>query len=150
MEMPRHLEMITLPGLESLLGFISLPLENWLDVTAGPGRMQDIELLAQTGALLGGLAQHDIAAGLAALNVADADSLTDLHHTLWCLQVARRLVAPNLSETSDLGRAASAFLAAQAGLASLEDMQETLESQQTHAAEVISDVLTRLQGPDTP
>lgn len=126
------------------------PSENWLDVKAGPGRMQDIELLAQTGALLGGLAQHDIAAGLAALNVADADALTDLHHTLWCLQVARRLVAPNLSDTADLGRAASAFLAAQAGLASLEDMQETLESQQTHAAQVISDVLRRLQGHDAP
>lgn len=129
---------------------VAKPVDHWLDVKTGPGRIQDIELLAQTGALLAGYPNHDIASGLAALSSCDTGRLADTHHTLWCLHLARRLVLPDTAHGDQIGPGAAAFLAAQAGHTSLADTQKALEHQHDIAATCISETLEDLQKGTRP
>ncbi|MEM6311448.1 MAG: glutamine-synthetase adenylyltransferase [Pseudomonadota bacterium] len=126
------------------------PGDHWLDVKTGPGRIQDIELLAQTGALLAGSPTHDIASGLAALGLRDTQLLADTHHMLWCLHLARRLVLPDIARSDEIGPGAATFLAAQAGQTSLADTQKALEHQHPRVAAVISKILDDLQKGTQP
>jgi len=109
------------------------PSSGWLDIKAGPGRLQDIELLAQTGALLSPHTARDVAGGLAALaqmgwlSTDAARALNELHDVLWQVQLARRLMAPALHDASGLGPSGQEALLRITGQASLEDLQETLD-----------------------
>lgn len=87
------------------------PGEAW-DAKTGPGRLQDIELCAQTAALIAGSPARDVDAqlhaGVAAgwLDAADAQALRDAAQLLWKLQAAVRLLTGGGLDPNDLGEGA--------------------------------------------
>ncbi|MEP4195702.1 MAG: glutamine-synthetase adenylyltransferase [Aliishimia sp.] len=126
------------------------PSAGWLDIKAGGGRMQDIELLAQMGLVLFGLPTRDVASGLNALVAAQvlaqaaATDLADQHALLWHVQLAGRLLSPALHTADALGPSGREALLRITGQTSLESLQETLHVGQTRAADAIDAVLTRI------
>lgn len=87
-----------------------------LEAKIGPGRLQDIELFAQAGALIGGIAARDIPAGLQAAEAAgviDAQGARTLqtgYDRIWAMQSAARLLSAHPLEHAKLGEAANDFL----------------------------------------
>lgn len=87
-----------------------------LDAKIGAGRLQDIELFAQAGALIGGSVARDIPAGLAAaqaaglVSAAQAQLLCDAYDRLWALQSATRLLSSRPLNSDSLRAATQDFL----------------------------------------
>jgi glutamate-ammonia-ligase adenylyltransferase len=116
--------------------------EGVLDAKIGPGRLQDIELFAQAGALLGGTLARDIPAGLDAahsaglLDGAGLATLQDAYAQLWALQSATRLLSSQPLNPALLRRATRDFLVQAAGSRAHGDTEEDLETHlaQTYAA----------------
>jgi [glutamine synthetase] adenylyltransferase / [glutamine synthetase]-adenylyl-L-tyrosine phosphorylase len=90
--------------------------EGPLDAKIGPGRLQDIELTAQAGALIGGLAAREVEAGLEAarnagvLSAGDASALAEAHRRFRALQCAARLLSGGPVSVEGLGQAGATFL----------------------------------------
>ncbi|MEP1767560.1 MAG: glutamine-synthetase adenylyltransferase [Sulfitobacter sp.] len=86
------------------------------DAKIGAGRLQDIELFAQAGALVGGTAARDIPAGLAAaravglIDAAQETALAQGYDTLWALQSATRLLSAQPLRGEGLRLATQRFL----------------------------------------
>ncbi len=84
------------------------PASLW-DVKIGAGRLQDIELLAQTGAVLSGDVRSGVKDGLSAcvaagvLKDADAQHLGTTHGVLWRVQIASRLLSTGTVDLDTLG-----------------------------------------------
>ncbi len=124
------------------------PAAGWLDIKTGAGRMQDIELLAQTGLLLSGTAARGLLPGLEALQAlgaleAPAD-LAALHDLYWRVQVGGRLLAPALADPDDLGEGARDFLLRVTEHGSLAELQKTLEDGRANADAAITTALKRV------
>ncbi len=87
-----------------------------LDIKAGPGLLQDIELLAQTGALLSGSGARGLQEQLKAtcdvfsLNNVDASRLTAAATLYWQIQSAARLISKDPLTVDATGAGAGAFL----------------------------------------
>ena len=92
-----------------------VPASAW-EVKVGPGRMQDIELLSQTGVLLDGSAARDTAAGLQAcaraglITEAHAATLTDTYALLARVQMAARLLSTEPIDADAIGAGGQAIL----------------------------------------
>jgi glutamate-ammonia-ligase adenylyltransferase len=86
------------------------------DAKIGAGRLQDIELFAQAGALIAGQAARSIPDGIAAAQAAGligplaAQILRDGYQTCWRLQCAGRLLSASPVDSDTLGQASRAFL----------------------------------------
>lgn len=86
------------------------------DAKNGPGRLQDIELLAQAGALLQGETAAHITSGLDAAvieQIIDAQQcalLKQAYATCWSLQSATRLLSASVLQSDKLGQAGIGFL----------------------------------------
>jgi glutamate-ammonia-ligase adenylyltransferase len=112
-----------------------------LDAKIGAGRLQDIELFAQAGALLGGTLARDIPSGLDAaqgaglLEPADAQALQGAYGQLWALQSATRLLSSHPLNPDALRRASRAFLEQSVTASATGDAGADLETQlaQTYA-----------------
>ncbi|WP_299653433.1 glutamine-synthetase adenylyltransferase [uncultured Tateyamaria sp.] len=84
------------------------PASIW-DPKIGAGRLQDIELLAQAGAVLTGEIRAGVRHGLDAcvaagiLNDVDAQHLADTHALLWAVQIASRLLSTSAVDLDTLG-----------------------------------------------
>jgi glutamate-ammonia-ligase adenylyltransferase len=106
-----------------------------LDAKIGAGRLQDIELFAQAGALLGGALARDIPAGLAAARTAgliDASAQTDLttaYERLWALQSATRLLSSRPLDPDVLRAATRVFLIRAVDLPAQNDAGDLFEAQ---------------------
>jgi [glutamine synthetase] adenylyltransferase / [glutamine synthetase]-adenylyl-L-tyrosine phosphorylase len=104
------------------------PLQGPLDPKFGPGRMQDIELLAQAAALLSGSparrvpGQLEDGAVALGLNPADRTALARAHVLFWQVQSAARLIGPGANTPDALGDGARKFLATTAGGGDLDDL----------------------------
>ena len=116
-----------------------------LDAKAGPGRLQDIELFAETGALLtGGPGRHigdQVAAAVTAFDLAEDETalLSDAVALFWRVQAAARLVAGEGSvKTETTGAGASAFLLRETGDASVEALEDRLTDLSSRVAALIS------------
>lgn len=124
----------------------------WLDIKTGPGRMQDIELLAQTGVLLSGGGSCGLKDGLRALQELGAldapDELATLHDLQWRLQIGGRLLAARLSDPEELGESAREFLLRLTERKSLPELQTALEERQARAADAITTALKRIGAED--
>jgi [glutamine synthetase] adenylyltransferase / [glutamine synthetase]-adenylyl-L-tyrosine phosphorylase len=122
------------------------------DAKIGPGRMLDIELIAQAGALLGGLAAQDVAAGLQGavaggwLSVADAKELGRCYDLLWKVQVAMRLMSGKTMRTGQMGEGGMAFLCRATGMDDIGALQQALQTAYDGAAGIIAATLP--QGKD--
>ncbi|MEQ6204177.1 glutamine-synthetase adenylyltransferase [Sulfitobacter sp. HNIBRBA2951] len=106
-----------------------------LDAKIGAGRLQDIELFAQAGALIGGSTDRDIPAGLAAARAAgliDAQgqaTLTAAYARLWALQSATRLLSSAPLQLGTLRSATQRFLLDAVAEAPEHDTSADLETQ---------------------
>ena len=109
-----------------------------LDAKIGAGRLQDIELFAQAGALIGGTVARDIPAGLAAaqaagiLTIESEAVLNDAYAQLWALQSATRLLSSRPLHLEALRAATRRFLIHAVGASAENDTAAGLEAQLAH------------------
>ncbi len=117
------------------------------DAKNGPGRLMDIELMAQTGALMAGLADRDVLSGLdgavatGLLDVAQAQTLKDSYDLCWSVQCAARLLSGKVIEADKIGEGGAAFLCRATGFEQVEQLQSALQDTYAAAAEIIGSVI---------
>ncbi|GLQ26450.1 glutamine-synthetase adenylyltransferase [Sulfitobacter pacificus] len=122
------------------------------DAKIGPGRLQDIELFAQSGALIAGRAAHRILDGIEAalakglIDDAGAQTLRRAYDACWQLQCAGKLLSPDALDTGALGQAGAAFLARALGCDTLDEVEAQMEQKCTAAAAVITAALAGPEG----
>ena len=106
-----------------------------LDAKIGAGRLQDIELFAQAGALIGGTLARDIPSGLSAaraaglLDEADEAALNAAYAQLWALQSATRLLSSRPLKLETLRSATRGFLVQTVMASTQNDTGDDLEAQ---------------------
>lgn len=119
------------------------------DPKNGPGRMMDIELLAEAAALSAGAPYQDVYAQLAAgreagwLTLAEEEALAETYRLMWRLQSAARLLSGDKLDPAAVGEGGRAFLLRSNGAVSMEALCEELQSRSAEAAAVIDAVLAR-------
>ncbi|WP_040545507.1 [protein-PII] uridylyltransferase family protein [Salipiger bermudensis] len=117
------------------------------DPKIGRGRMQDIELTAQAGALLSGQAPRRTTRGLAMaaregwLSKADADHLAATYRLCWSLQIGARLIAEGALDPTELGAGGCAFLTRLTGTDGPDELREKLSEMTARAADIIDAAL---------
>lgn len=117
------------------------------DAKLGPGRMQEIELVAQAGSLMTAQPGRDVATGLAAcvaigwLDDAEGEALARAYRLCWCVLQASRLLSDKPLDPDALGEGATAFLLRETGADSLEEAQAALEEVTGAAAAIIDAAL---------
>ncbi|MHA6261631.1 [protein-PII] uridylyltransferase family protein [Arenibacterium sp. CAU 1754] len=120
-----------------------------LDTKIGAGRMQDIELIAQAGTLLAGLALRDVATGLQGgvtsgwLSQEDASALQECHEVFWSVFVAGRLLSGKTLDAEQIGEGGVDFLCRSSGFESIQTLQSDLERRYDDAARRIEAILNR-------
>ena len=118
-----------------------------LDAKDGPGRLQDIELLAQMLALQSASpARRTEAQMLAGRRAGLIDKnqeaqLLSTYRLLWRVQAATRLMGERITDPDALGESASAFLLREAGVADLGALVAQLQDMTAATAGLIDDVL---------
>ncbi|SLN12899.1 glutamine-synthetase adenylyltransferase [Ruegeria meonggei] len=128
------------------LAAVKIPAGIW-DAKNGPGRMMDIELVAETGALLSGVAQRDVHAGLdgavaaGLLDVAQAQTLKDCYDLCWSVQCAARLLSGKVIEADKIGEGGAAFLCRATGFEQVDQLQAALQESYGTAADIIGCVI---------
>ena len=121
------------------------------DVKIGPGRLQDIELLSQTGALLRGTASRDIDDGLDAcadagvLSAAEAAALADAYRTISGVQMAARLLSTGPLNTDDIGTGGQSILLRATQTERIEDSEARLADIYDTSAAIIDAALEKGQ-----
>ncbi len=119
------------------------------EAKVGPGRMQDIELLAQAAALLAGTADRDVGAQLDAgqrigwLSDDDTATLKDTYAMLRSFQSAARLLTGTALDFSAVGEGGRGFLLRQMDIESVEDLDRALTRRAARAAVIIEAALAR-------
>ena len=91
------------------------PAQGGWDAKNGPGRIMDIELAAQTVALIAGTPERGVERQVAAgagriLPETDAQALTTGYRLLWRLHAAGRLLTDGVLDVAALGHGAQAFV----------------------------------------
>ncbi|MCA0870327.1 glutamine-synthetase adenylyltransferase [Seohaeicola saemankumensis] len=119
------------------------------DAKTGPGRLLDIELLAQAGALLSGTVERDVASGLRGgvscgwLTDAECGELLDCYELQWSVQMAAKLISGKAISSQRIGEGGQAFLCRGTGFDTTEGLQNALEASYDTAANLISGALER-------
>lgn len=119
------------------------------DAKTGRGRLQDIELFIQAGALLSGTHAQDICAAAplthqtGLTDVQGAKILSDTYQMAWALQVAMRLVTRDPGQTESLGQGAKAMILRAAAAKDMPDAAERFQNAFERAAAVIDAGLNR-------
>lgn len=119
------------------------------DAKTGGGRMMDIELISQVGALLSGDTARNVSSGLQAtvatgwLKVAEATQLQDSYDLFWSVQTAARLLSSTGINAANLGEGGAQFLCRSTGFDSLKALQEDLEMRYAACNDLIAQALTR-------
>jgi glutamate-ammonia-ligase adenylyltransferase len=127
------------------------PAGSALDIKAGPGRLQDIELLAQTGALLEGCAERGLCGQL--VSAAQAFGLSEEDHRCldraarqyWKVQAAARLISTGPLVAEDVGAGAAAFLTRETGAASVSALAEDIPE----TASIVAGIIDKCIGAAT-
>ena len=110
----------------------------------GPGKLLDVELLAQMLALLTGSparsVEPQLAAGVMAgkLSQTEETALLDAYRLCWRLQAGSRLLSDQVPDPEALGEGARAFLLREAGAAGVAALTGRLAAAAAAAAAVIS------------
>ena len=114
------------------------------DAKVGPGRMQDIELLAQAGLVICGSPKRDVTTGLECavaaglFGAADAAALAAAYGALWRVQMATRLLSTGAITAQDIGAGGQTILMRAVGADSLQDAEAQLVKLCTNAAHIIT------------
>ena len=118
-----------------------------LDGKIGPGRLQEVELIAQAGCLLAGASSGATAQGLQAgvdigwLNDADRSALGAAHALCWRILQAARLLSEKPLSPETLGKAGAAFLLRETGAETVPALITRLKEVTGQAAGVIDAAL---------
>ena len=118
----------------------------------GPGRLQDIELLAQSFALRAGAparrveAQVRVGPRAGLISKADAEVLAAAYRFLWRLQVAGRLLTDRPLDMTAIGEGGRAFMMREAGEPDLEALATRLNRTTSEVAEIVERVLGSAAG----
>lgn len=119
------------------------------DVKLGPGRLLDLELMAQAGNLMAGQADRDMAAGIAGgvaigwLRDADGAALRRAHALCWRVQMVARLISGKPLDPARIGEGGTAFLLRETGMKDMAMLERELEAACDAAAAVIEAALRR-------
>ena len=117
------------------------------DAKLGPGRLQEIELLAQAGTLLAGSAARDTGAGLenavvtGILDAAHERALRAAHVLCWRLHMAARLLDVPAADPEVIGAGGRAFVLRETGHDSAEALRRDLDACTERAAAMIDAAL---------
>ncbi|SMP22799.1 glutamine-synthetase adenylyltransferase [Shimia sagamensis] len=117
------------------------------DAKIGAGRLQDIELLSQTGALLAGSARRTVAQGLQAgvaigwLSASDASDLASTYRLCWQVQLASKLLSGSTIVPDEIGEGGRAFLLRETGADDIDFVVNTLTEATHKAAETVTKAL---------
>ncbi|MCV6594594.1 MAG: glutamine-synthetase adenylyltransferase [Silicimonas sp.] len=117
-----------------------------LDPKAGPGRLQDLDLLAQTATLLAGSTARQPGDQLAqvapvfAISEADQTRLAEAARLFWRAQAVLRLIRGG-DQVEVSGQGASGFLLRKSGQSSLEALEAEIDAQAAWGDGLISKVL---------
>ena len=128
------------------------PAANDWDAKNGPGRLMDIELLAETGALRTGDPARRVEAQLRAgvkgqiLSQAEEQAVLDAYRLCWRLQAASRLLTDRSLDMDRLGIGARAFLLRETGQTDEAALAQRLGQVLAGSAAVIDRVLGGVLG----
>ncbi|MFZ3582301.1 glutamine-synthetase adenylyltransferase [Loktanella sp. DJP18] len=125
------------------------PAQGDWDAKMGPGRLMDVELAAQTAALVMGSDLRDvpgqIAAGVAGgwLDAADGAALDRAAGLFWRLQAAGRLLTGGVLDPGALGEGGRRFVLRETGFDTMNDLQAAMADAAASADAVIGARLAR-------
>ncbi len=131
------------------------PGDPW-DPKLGRGRMQDIELFAQAGALIAGQAHQSIGPALDAavsvrlITTEEAQTLASAYTLAWSFQIGARLVTDGKLDPKALGTGGCAFLTRLTEAESMTDLLAKLEAAAEKAAAIIGKALPALTEKEEP
>lgn len=123
--------------------------EGLWDAKTGAGRLQDIELVAQAGALLSGLGARNVTAGLDGavacgwLSPEEGAVLHDAYALYWEVLSAVRLITAGELPENGMAEDAAAFLTRATGYASVSDLRSALETSYERVAALIDGALAQ-------
>ncbi|RJL02873.1 glutamine-synthetase adenylyltransferase [Paracoccus aestuarii] len=129
--------------------FAAKPARGALDMRQGPGRLQDIDLIAQSCALRAGdgarssLAQLRAGRRAGLLTAEQADRLASIWRMLWGLHASGRLLTDRVPSPSEIGKGGRDFLLRDSGAADLDDLAATAGSLAGEAAGLIDALVPR-------
>ncbi len=121
------------------------------DAKLGPGRMMEIELVAQAGALIAGETRRDVAAGLDAgvaigwLNDGDREALGRAHALCWQVLQASKLLSVKPLDPDRIGEGGVDFLLRETGHEDLAALRADLDTCTAGAARVIDGLLAEVK-----
>jgi glutamate-ammonia-ligase adenylyltransferase len=125
------------------------PADGAWEARNGPGRLMDVELLAQTAALRAGAAARGVAAQLRAgvksgfLAETEAEVLARAHALFWRVQAATRLLSDRPLAPEAMGRGGRDFVLRETGATDAADLAGRLAAAAGEAEAVISAALAR-------
>ncbi len=127
------------------------PAQGAWDAKNGPGRIMDIELAAQTLALLAGSpargVERQIAAGAGGrMPDSDAQALLSAYRLQWRLHAAARLLSDEALDLDRLGEGARAFILRETGAASVPDLQSRLADAHQAATAAVARLMGTADG----
>ncbi len=116
------------------------------DAKNGPGRLMDIELAAQTVALLAGSPARGVepqiaSGGVAVLSQSNQTALQDGYRLFWQVQAASRLLGDAAIDPVTMGLGGCAFVLRETGAADASDLSARLEAAAGRAEAVILGLL---------
>ncbi len=129
------------------------PAKGGFEAKLGPGRMQDVELLAQSAALMAGDPARQIPDQLAAgqrvgwFSADDVAQLSASYTLMWHLQAAARLLTGEVLDLDLAGQGGTDFVLRETGAESVTALARQLERVSRRAAKVIDKALGR--APDS-
>ncbi|MGC1429538.1 MAG: glutamine-synthetase adenylyltransferase [Albidovulum sp.] len=127
--------------------FAAKPVASEWEIKVGPGRLQDIELLAQSFALRAGVSAHRVEAQLRAgltagyLDRAAEADLQSAYRFLWRLQAAARLMTERPLDMATIGDGGCAFLLRETGASDLAEMASQMERHVTRTDVIVQQSL---------
>ena len=122
------------------------PQGQW-DAKIGVGRLQDVELCAQTAALVSGSAARDVAAQIEAgvafgwLSAADAQALSSSAALFWQLQASARLLTGGVLSPEELGEGGRRLILRETGYETIADLEQAIEQVARAAEHVVRRLL---------
>ena len=127
--------------------FEAKPSTGGWDAKRGPGAMTDIELAAETAALLAGSAQRGVASQLRAVTKAgllaapEGALLASVYRLLWSVQACSRLLTDRPLDPADTGEGGRAMLLRETGVDDLDALLARLASARAEAAALVAKAL---------
>ncbi|WEF23617.1 glutamine-synthetase adenylyltransferase [Paracoccus sp. S3-43] len=127
--------------------FAARPLDGAWEAKVGPGRLQDIDLLAQSLALRAGdpargtLAQLRAGRRAGLIAAADADRLGSIWRFLWRLHASGRLLTTKPLDMEEIGLGGQELLLRESGAAGVDDLARRLRDHCAEAASLIDAAL---------